>query len=103
MQIIVYIFFYEVTNKLIHANTRQWIRIAVGIFFWSHRQRTELNLGLTFESWLYHINRNGSDQTVSNILKLHVFTIKFLDGTCNMLFKSTLMGTSLSGMLTIDK
>ena len=103
MQIIIDILLDEIPYKLVYADSRQWIRVTVRILLWCHGKRSQLYLGLTLERRFNHIDGNCGNQTIADILVFQVFPVKLLDGTGYMFLKGTLMGTSLSSMLSIDK
>ena len=100
MQIVVDFRLDEIAYKLIDARPGRFV------FLWNGRPhiiRAEFGLCLAFEHWLFHIQGYGSYNTVTDIGKLLVLVVEFLDGTGNVFFQCTLMGTPLSGMLTVDK
>ena len=103
MEIIINIFFDKVPYKLIDTYSRQRIWISVRILLRRHGKRTQFDLGLTLKSRFNHINGNGSYQSVTDILELHVLAEKFLDRPGQMFLESTLMCSTLSGMLPVDK
>ena len=67
-----------------------------------HHRRTQLDFRLTLEDGLLDINGDGSDNTCTNVAIL-IFTKELLNRLGNMLLKSTLMCTALSGVLTIHE
>ena len=69
----------------------------------NHIGRTQLRFRLTLKDRLFHIDGNGSNQSVTNVGIVHILVEIFLDGTGHMLFESTLMRTSLRGVLSVDK
>ena len=91
MQVIVDLLFDEVAYIFIN-----------GISIGSHLRRTQLDLRLTLEDGFLHIDGNGSNNTRTNVTIL-VLAKELLDGLGNMLLESTLMGTALCGVLTVDK
>ena len=91
MQVVVNLLFDKVAHIFIN-----------GITIWRHNRRTQLNLCLTLEDRFFHIDGNGCDDTCTDVAIL-VFTKKLLDGSCDMLLKGTLMGTTLCGVLAIDE
>ena len=92
VQIVIDLSLYKITYKLINGRTTG-----------SHIGRAQLDFSLTFEQRFLHIDGNGSHQSVTDIGIIHVLVEIFLDGTGNMLFESTLMRTSLRGVLSVDK
>ncbi len=68
-----------------------------------HIGRTQFGLGLALEDRFFHIDGNGSNQSVTDIGIIHVFVEEFLDSTGDVFLESTLMRTSLRGVLTVDK
>ena len=91
MQIVINLLLDKIAHIFINADT-------IG----RHGSRAKLNLSLALENRLLYINRNCRYDTSTDITIL-VFAKKLFDGTGDMLFESTLMGTTLSGMLTIDE
>ena len=91
MQVVVHLLLDKVAHIFINADP-------VG----SHGQGAQLDLRLTLEHRFLHIDGNGGHNTCADVSIL-VFVEELLDGTGDMLFKGTLVGTSLSGMLTIDE
>ena len=69
----------------------------------NHIGRTQLRFRLTLKDRLFHIDGNGSNQSVTNVGIVHVLVEELLDGAGDVFFESTLMCTSLGGMLTVDK
>ena len=92
VQIVIDLLLDEVADVFIDAHT------AIG----GHRERTEFDLGLTLEHGFLDVDGNGGYDTCTNVAVL-VFAVELLDGTGNMLFKRTLVGTTLSGVLTVNK
>ena len=92
VQIVIDLSLYKITYKFIDGRTTG-----------SHIGRAQLDFSLTFEQRFLHIDGNGSHPSVTDIGIIHVLVEIFLDGTGNMLFESTLMRTSLSRMLSVDK
>ena len=91
MQIVIHLLLDEVADILIDAHT-------IG----GHRQRAQLDLRLTLKHRLFHIDGNCSHNTSSDVTIL-IFSKEIADGPGDMLLEGTLMGTALSGMLTIDE
>ena len=92
VQIVVDLLLDEVAYIFIDAHT------SIG----GHRKRTEFDLGLTLEHRLLNIDGNGCHDTCTDIAIL-IFAVELLNGTGNMLFKRTLVSTTLSGVLAINK
>ena len=92
VQIVIDLSLYKITYKLINGRTTG-----------SHIGRAQLDFSLTFEQRFLHINGNGSYQSVTDIGIVHILVEIFLDGTGYMLFESTLVRTSLCGVLSVDK
>ena len=91
MQIVIHLLLDEVADILVDAHT-------IG----SHRQRTQLNLCLTLEHRLFHIDGNRCHNTSTDVAIL-VLAEEIADGPGNMLLEGTLMSTALGRMLTIDE
>jgi len=89
---IVYLLFYKVANELIHSNATR-----------RHVGRAEFNFSLALEHGFFHIDSNGGYQSVTDVGIVLVLIIEFLDSAGNVFFERTLMGTSLSGVLSIDE
>ena len=93
MQIVVNLLLYEVANVLIYRHTT--IR--------RHGERTELDFRLTLEHRFFHVDGYGSHQSVAYVAIFEVLLIKFLYRLSNMFLESTLMGSALSGVLTVHE
>ena len=93
VQIVIDLCLDEIADKLIDADTA--IRF--------HCERTEFDFCLTLKLWFLNVDSDSSYDTVADIHVFIVLVEKLLDGTCNMLFECTLMGSSLNGMLSVDK
>ena len=93
MKVVVELLFDEIIDKFIHRQTA----------FGRHVFRTQFDLCLTFEYWFRHINGNSTYYTVADVAQLLIFVEELFDGTSDGLAESCLMGTTLDGMLTIDK
>ena len=91
VQVVIDLLFDEVTYIFIN-----------GIPIGSHLRRAQLDLRLTLKDWFFHIDSDGSNDTRTDVAIL-VFTKELLDGLGDMLLESTLMGTTLRGMLAIDE
>ena len=83
----------EIVDKLIDRQST----------FRRHVFGTQFDLGLTFKYWFRHINGNSTYYTIADVAQLLVLVKEFLNGTSNGLTESCLMGTTLDGMLAIDK
>src|SRR5574344_1032148 len=92
MEIVIYLSLYKVSNEFIDT----WAARV-------HICRTSLHLGLALKKRLFNIYRYCSNKSVTYIRIVEVFIEIFLDSPCNMLLESTLVGTTLSSMLTINK
>ena len=92
VQIIIHFRLHKIAYELIHRRTAG-----------SHIGRSQLNLCLTFKHRFFHIDGNGCHQSVTDVRIIHILIEILFNSTCNMLLKSTLMCTPLSGMLPIDK
>ena len=68
-----------------------------------HRERAKLDLGLALEHRLLDIQRDGCHDTCTDVAILEVLLEELLDGLGNMFLESTLVGSALRGVLTIDK
>ena len=91
MQVVVHLLLDEVAHILID-----------GVAIRSHQCRAQLDFRLTLKDGFLHVDGNSSHDTRTDIAIL-VFAKELLDGLGNMLFESTLMRTTLRGVLTIDK
>ena len=91
VQIIVHLLFDEVSYIFINS-------IAIG----SHLRRTQLNLRLTLKDRFFHIDCNSRYDTCTDVT-IFIFAKELFNSLGDMFFESTLMGTALCGMLTIDK
>ena len=69
----------------------------------SHVGRSQFRFGLAFEDRLFHIDGDGGNQSVTDVGIVHVLVEELFDGTGDMFFESTLMGTPLCGVLTVDE
>ena len=67
-----------------------------------HLRRAQLNLRLTLEHRLLHVDGDGGDDTVSDVAIL-VLAEELLDGAGNVLLECTLVGAALDGVLTVDE
>ena len=67
-----------------------------------HRQRTKFNLRLTLEHRLFHIDGNGSHNTSTDVAIL-IFPEEIANCSSDMLLESTLMSSTLRGVLAIDE
>ena len=89
---IVYLLFYEVTHELIYCDASR-----------RHIGRAEFDFGLAFKHRFFHVDSNGGYQSVTDVSIVLILVIELFDGAGDVFFESTLMGTSLSGMLTVYK
>ena len=69
----------------------------------NHIGRTQLRFRLTLKDRFFHIDGNGSNQSVTNVGIVHILVEELLDSTGDVFLESTLMRTSLGGMLTVDE
>ena len=92
VQIVVDLLLDEVAYIFIDANA------TIG----GHRERTEFDLGLTLEHRLLNINGNGRNDTCTDVAIL-IFAVELLNGTGDMFLESTLVSTTLSGVLAVNK
>ena len=69
----------------------------------NHIGRTQLRFRLTLKDRLFHIDGNGSNQSVTNFGIVHILVEELLDSAGDVFLESTLMCTSLGGMLTVDE
>ena len=93
----------KVTDELVDAYARQRIRITIFIFLWGHICRAELNFCLAFESRFNDIYSDGSYNSATNVLRLEIFAVVFLDGAGNVLLECALVSTTLRGVLSVYK
>ena len=93
VQVVIKLLLDEIVDKLIDRQST----------FRRHVFGTQFDLGLTFKYWFRHINGNSTYYTVADVAQLLVLVEELLDGTSNGLTESCLMGTTLDGMLAIDK
>ncbi len=91
MKVVVHFGLDEIAHKLVYTHTTIWF----------HSERTEFDFGLRLELWFLHIDCNSSNDSRTDISIFIIFGEELLDGACNMLLESTLMSTSLDGVLTI--
>ena len=92
VQVVVYFALNEVAHVLVNAFSAR-----------THRQRTQLNLGLTFEHGLLYVDGDGSHQSVANVNVLVVLREKVLNGFGDVLFKCALVRAALCGVLPVYK
>ena len=93
MQKVIHLTFDEVAHILVDAHT------SVGF----HGQRAQFYLGLTFKHRLLHVECDGGHQSVADVGIFKILLEKLLDGFGDMLLEGALVGTSLCGMLSVDK
>ena len=91
MQVVIHLLLDEITHILIDGLTTR-----------SHQRRTQLNLGLTLKDRLLHIDGNGCHDASTDVAIL-ILAKEVLNGLGNMFLESTLVGTALCGMLSVDK
>ncbi len=91
MQVVVDFLLDEIANILVDAHPAR-----------GHRQRAQLDLRLTLKDRFFHIDGYRSHDTSTNVAVL-IFPEIVTDGSSDMLLEGTLMGTTLRGVLTINK
>ena len=92
VQIVIDLFFDKVAHIFINAFTAG-----------THCQRTEFDFCLTFKHRLFHVNGNGCHNTIADIRVFVIFAEKLFYRFGDMLFKGTLMRSSLCCMLSVHK
>ena len=92
VQVVVHFGLDEVADKLVEVRP-----------FGGHFQRTQLHLRLAFEHGFLHIDGNGAHESVADVGIVKVFVEILLDGACQVFFESTLVCTSLGGVLSVDE
>ena len=68
-----------------------------------HVGRTQLRLGLALEDRFLHVDGNGGNESVADVRIIHVLVEELFDSTGDMFLESTLVSTSLGGVLTVDE
>ena len=92
MQVIVQFLFDEVAYELVYRDSSG-----------RHIGRSQFDLRLTFKHRLFHVNGNGSYQSVADIGIIHTLVIELFDRAGYMFFEGALMSSSLGCMLSVDK
>ena len=103
MQIVVHLFFDEIPHKLIDTHATKCKRITIFIFIGGHCQRSQFDFGLRFKHWFHHSHSDCCHKSVAHILHFVVFTEILFDGARYVFLESTLVRTTLRGVLTIDE
>ena len=103
MEIVVHLFFDEIPHKFIDTHATKRKRLAIFILIGSHGERAEFDFCLRFKHRFYHANGDSSHKTITHILNFIVLTEILFDRACDVFLKSTLVRTTLCGVLTIDE
>ena len=92
VQIVVYVLLDEVAHVFVDAFATR-----------AHRERAQLDFGLTLEHRFLHVDGDSRHDTVSDIYIVEVLARIFLDGFGDVFLESTLVRTTLCGVLAVDK
>ena len=103
VQIVVNLLFHEVAHELVDTDPGERIGLPVTVLVGGHVKRAELDFRLALERGFNDVDGDSGDETVADVLDVHVLTVELLDGAGYVLLEGTLMRAALGGVLPVDK